>query len=133
VLLVPRLAGECATVDHLCMPGDVTRLVAGQPHRSVGDVDGVTDPTEHLGSTEPGLHLVELFIGCLREAGGERCRDDARADAVTSDAVVAEFEGDGLGEVDDRGLGHAVEVWRPAGLEPGDRRGVDDRSRSLLR
>jgi hypothetical protein len=45
--------------------------------------------------------------------------------------VLAQFEGDGFGQMNDRALGDAVEVRRVAGADTRNAGGGDDRARSL--
>src|SRR5262249_27752767 len=111
------------------------RFVAGQPQRCVSDVLRQAGPADRLERLEDTLHERDGGVGLRRrESEGlaeDRCRDATGTDTVHPYTAFAELHGDRAGEVNDGGLGGAVDVGPEAGAEPSHARRADDRAGAL--
>src|SRR2546425_12444230 len=132
--LRPEASAGQPAVDHERVTIHEARLVARQPQRRVRDVLRQSWPADRLKRLEDSLHERDRRVRSVgRKPEGlaeDRRRDAAGTDAVDPHAALAELHRDGAGEVDDRGLGRAVDVGPQTGAEPGYARRADDRARS---
>src|SRR6266568_3276763 len=132
-----------AAVDEVVAAGDVGGPAGGQERDQRGDLFWGSEPAGGE-AADPGDDRLAGGIGVYSggpgyrrghavlaepQVGGHR----AGGDGVDADAVRAELLGEGLGQVDQRGLGGAVVDGGGVGLEEGiDGGDVDDRSAAVL-
>src|SRR3984957_14158361 len=132
----PVAAAGNGAVHYQIVPVDEARFVAGKKHRGMGDVLGQPGARNRLRGLVGFAHHIECFLRrldreteCLAaDAGG----DHARRNAVDADAGFAQFHRDAFGEVNDRGLGGAVDQRRRIAGKPACNAAVvDDAARAL--
>src|SRR5205823_9889645 len=97
-------AGGAAAVDGDDRPGDVGGPVRREERGQLGDLFGLAGPLQRRPTNQGG----EALGGAL--AAGHRGLDEAGADGVGPDAVLAVFDGGGLGERNDARLRHRVDA-----------------------
>src|ERR1700730_5284586 len=118
------------------MAVDEAGFITGQPERSVCDVLRQSGPLDRLEILEHALHEWNDLVGPLRREthrlAEDRRRDAAGTDAVDPDASFTELHRHRVSQMDDRGLGGAIDVRPKARPETGDAGGADDRARALL-
>src|SRR5712692_4516099 len=105
-----RLRHVHPAVDVQHVAGDVAGLVAGQKDNGRGDLFIGAHPPER----DPGNHRV---LDLLRQRIGHRRGDEARRNGIDGDVARGHFDGDGLGQPNQSGLGrHIVRLAGVAGL-----------------
>src|SRR5690606_6632357 len=116
---VHRSAGD---VDDLSR--HETRFGADQVGSGMGDVLRPADAAHGDGLRRPALELFEVQAEPPRRGPGHVTHDEARCDGVGGDAVLAELEGERLGEADQPRLGAGV--VDPPGVSHGGDAGHGD-------
>jgi hypothetical protein len=129
-------ADRDAAVDHDVGPGHELGIVAGQVEGGPGDVLGQArlgdrlDLGPDLG--DAGGHLVGDLARQAHRGAEDRGGDQARADGVDPDLQRRQLGRRAAAHVDHRRLGRRIGQGPEAGLQAGDRGGVDDRAAAAL-
>src|SRR5262245_47269378 len=117
------------------MTVDKGRLVASQPERGAGDVVRNARSLDRLeifqDALEHGNDLVRLLGGQPHRLPEDWGGDASWTDAVHANAVLAQLHGHRMCEMDDGGLGGAIDVGPEARAEPRHTGGADDGARAL--
>ena len=119
-MVIPAAGGLSAAVDVDRLPGDVAGHVGREKHCCACHLVDVARAAHRDCATES---LFGARRGYLHDPFGQ---GDVGGQGVDPDAVRGEFEGRGLGVVDDAGLGRRVCRETRCGADAFDRRDADD-------
>src|ERR1700678_1854559 len=115
------------------LAGNVAGLIAGKKERKQSYFLGSAEPAHRLALDKAFPHSIVRLSGLLGERVDtllkRRRLDGTWTDRVTTDALLDEIGGDGLGQPDHGSLGRAVGVTRRHATDRRHRgRYIDDRA-----